>query len=94
MEYYRTIDCEKCGTTHWSGERCPDKYTAICDNEEYVVYAHDFIGASSEFAELYRTNYGFSDGDELTFEIEDKEGLRKKFQVSASLRIEYGIEEI
>lgn len=91
--------CDKCGVLHWDYEKCADEYTVFHD--DYLdecgekVHGYSFEDAAERYAKDYdEDDHPLLDGDPVEIEIEDKDGLRKRFRISAEPSIDYYVDEI
>ena len=90
--------CTECRTYHFSNEKCPQEYTVFhddyLDEEGRKIRGYGFEDAAEEYAKYYnRDDRGLLYND-IDIEVEDKDGLRKRFTLSAEPTIDYCIKEI
>lgn len=90
--------CKKCGVWHWNYEKCPDEYTVYHDDylekDGKKMCGYGFNDVAERYAKYYDEDEHPLLDETIEIEIEDKDGLRKKFKLRAEPSIEYYTEEI
>lgn len=91
------IKCELCGTRHFDYEKCPQLFTIFEDDylgeEGKQFRGYSFDNAVEEYGR-YRNDEGQLLDDPITVEIEDRNGIRKKYTVYAEIDVRYIVDEV
>lgn len=93
------IKCKTCERYHYDDKSCGDKFMVF--HEDYLgdegkkIYALDAEEAAERYGEYYNSNGDYSlMNKEITVDVIDESGERKRFKVGAEPSIHYSTEEI
>lgn len=91
--------CKTCERYHFSDQSCGDQFTVFHDDylgeEGKKIYAFDFEEAAERYGQYYNSDGDYSlMNNEITIDVVDEEGERKRFKVGAESIIHYTSEEI
>lgn len=93
--------CQECKQWHRDTEKCKDIF--LIYHEDYLgdepkeMRGNNHYDAATEYAEYYNTHYDYAlmgDDEGIIVEVEDKDGVRQKFRLTAEQSINYDAQEI
>lgn len=100
--------CKKCNEWRWENHECSPEFKVFHENVEFKVFHENvddyrtiYACNKQEAAEIYAewidkksVEYLIAGGQDITIEVEDQEGVRKKFCVEGRAVPEYAATEI